>query len=689
MSAYLNVPHMEHLKESGISGKTARKAKLRSDKKGIVFPYDEKYSVIRLDKKKDSGQRYVTPPGKPLRFYTPPGLKEGRLAGTGRLIVTEGCKKTLKALQEGLLCVGLNGVWGWKLKKNDHTSRPIPDFDRINWKRPVLIVFDSDVADNPDVANAERALAAELASRGATVSAVRLPEEIRDGKPMKTGLDDYLCARGVAAFEALPRIPLREPGQIEVSEEREATDIADADELAQRFKDKIRFCEKGAEKKKGDGQGCWYLFDGKRWVPTGWAQLIPLVEEIANQRLAQAQTEVSKEKKKRLADSGRKLLNDGKIKAVLSVARGNRRLQIQPEEFDRDNFILNVDNGTLDLRTGTLRKHRAEDLITKLAPVEYDPDARSVMWETTIKKATEGDADLARFLQRVAGYTLTGDVRETKFFTFYGPTAQNGKSTILGALSAVLGDYACTLRPEALEAGDVDRIPHEIAETRGTRLVQVNEGTQAHHYNEGLLKHLTGGDPVSAAFKYGHAFTFIPSFKLFFLTNQRLAWTQDEAVWIRAVDIPFRHSFATDPDLDRDYRDKVRQDPKEQSAVLAWAVKGCLEWQQNTKKYPTDSLRVPDQCKQATEEHRKEVDPVRDFLRDACKREKDKTLFPTTRQMYAAYKDWAQDNGARQRELLSESALVQGLLRAGYKLAKTRDRHDNLRDRWQNLTIRE
>src|SRR5262249_37121319 len=135
--------------------------------------------------------------------------------------------------------------------------------------------------------------------------------------------------------------------------------------------------------------------------------------------------------------------SEARLRAMVKLAETEPTIAVAAERLDVGPWLLNVQNGTLDLRTGQLRPHRREDLITKLAPVIYQPDARLELWENFLTTATGGDAELAAFLQRAVGYTLTGDTSEEKLLFVYGPEA-TGKSTFLEAIKAMLGDYAAT-----------------------------------------------------------------------------------------------------------------------------------------------------------------------------------------------------------------------------------------------------
>jgi hypothetical protein len=231
-------PHRKKLNECGLTVETWTRAQLHSgsrqecreilgwgtDGAGLVLPYDEHYARIRLDKPFPNGARYLSPKGHGNKVYFPAILEPGVL-GTPAipLHVTEGELKALKATQEGIPCVALPGVWSWKQKLHGQ-SVPVPDLDRVVWRRrKVVVVFDSDVRDKPQVSWAEHALVIELRARGADVSLVRLPP---GPKGEKYGLDDYLVAEGVAAFKALP---MQTPQEVDAEQSpyRRLSDLAD------------------------------------------------------------------------------------------------------------------------------------------------------------------------------------------------------------------------------------------------------------------------------------------------------------------------------------------------------------------------------------------------------------------------------------------------------------------------------
>ena len=176
--------------------------------------------------------------------------------------------------------------------------------------------------------------------------------------------------------------------------------------------------------------------------------------------------------------------------------------------------MLNVTNGTLDLNTGELREHRREDLITKLAPVNYDPKATCPIWEKFLDRIMDGNQNLIRYLQKAVGYALTGSIKEQCLFFLYGLGA-NGKSTFLNIIREMMGDYAKQTTSETFMVKRGDHIPCDIADLKGARFVAAAEVENGRRLAEVLVKQITGGDRVKARFLYGQLFEYDPEYKIF------------------------------------------------------------------------------------------------------------------------------------------------------------------------------
>jgi putative DNA primase/helicase len=298
--------------------------------------------------------------------------------------------------------------------------------------------------------------------------------------------------------------------------------------------------------------------------------------------------------------------------ASLDMARSEPGVAVVPGELDTDPFLLNVANGTLDLKTGRLREHRREDLLTKLAPVEYDPGAACPLWDQFILWAMGGKAGLVGYLRRVVGYCLSGDVSEQCLWFLHGH-GSNGKTTFVRTLLSLLGDYGYQAVPELLLQRQHESHPTERADLFGRRLVETIEVDEGRRIAEALLKLLTGEDTITARWCYKDFFTFIPTHKLLLVANHKpVIRGTDHAVWRRIKLIPFT---ATIQDSAKDTRLLARL-RAERPGILAWAVRGCLEWQR-------DGLGEPKEVTDATAGYRQEQDVLARFLAEVCKVGKD------------------------------------------------------------------
>jgi putative DNA primase/helicase len=258
-------------------------------------------------------------------------------------------------------------------------------------------------------------------------------------------------------------------------------------------------------------------------------------EDEAKARLARA---------KRRLDWALKSESAPRINAALDLARSGPGIPILPEEMDRDPWLLNCGNGTVELRTGTLREHRREDLLTRLCPTEYHPDATCPSWLRFLESIFQKDRPLITFVQRLLGYCLTGDVSEQILPIFWGGGA-NGKSTLVNVILQTLGgDYAMKAPQDLLVVHRGERHPTELADLFRMRLVVTSESSEGARLNEALIKDLTGGEPIRARRMKEDFWQFDPTHKVMLLTNHkpRVVGT-DTAVWRRLRLVPFEVTF--------------------------------------------------------------------------------------------------------------------------------------------------
>jgi len=290
-------------------------------------------------------------------------------------------------------------------------------------------------------------------------------------------------------------------------------------------------------------------------------------------------------------------------------------------------------NGTIDLKTGTLRPHSPDDLITKLAPVEFDPKAKSPRWERFISEIMDRYPQLVSFLHRVLGYALTGAAKEQIWVFLWGKGA-NGKTTLLSILAFVLGDYAVNTPAETFLESSGERIRNDLARLRGARLVTSSE-PKGRRFDPGILKAFTGEDPVTARFLQKEFFEFMPTGKLFFSGNERPGVRdQSEGFWRRVILIPFARVFGPE-EKDPNLRETLKT---EASGILNWMIQGCLAWQK-------EGLNPPPAVRSAVEDYRTETDILADFLESCCEIAPGQMVRVTD--LYESYLKYCEDKSIR------------------------------------------
>ena len=418
------------------------------------------------------------------------------------------------------------------------------------------------------------------------------------------------------------------------------TDIGNADEFVADHGDLVRYCV---------DMGHWLIWDGKRWAKDDQLQINNLAERTMRRLIegmpATGDSERELAYRNWRLQSGRK----ARIQAMLDLSR--YRVNIGSLELDANSFLLNCNNGTLDLRTGKLRPHGQGDYITKLVDVDYDPAAHSPLFEAFLKKITNDDLELVAFLKRSIGYSLTASNEEQCFFIGHGSGA-NGKSTFLNVVEHLLGDFAMHTPVSTLMAKTGGSgIPNDLARLKGARFVTASEAEVSDRFAESLIKQLTGGDKITARYLHKEFFEFVPCCKLWLATNYppKIKGT-DHAIWRRIHLIPFDVSIPED-EQDHQLLDKLMA---ELPGILSWAVAGCLEWQR-------EGLNPPDRVTRATREYREDMDEYADFLSDALIATKG-TKVPK-RDMHDAFLSWSRAKGV---ESLSKREFGTLLKHAGY-----------------------
>jgi len=317
---------------------------------------------------------------------------------------------------------------------------------------------------------------------------------------------------------------------------------------------------------------------------------------------------------------------------------------IHVSEFDRDPMLLNVRNGTLDLTTYTLRPHNPDDLMTKVAHVTYEPSAICDRWIQHILEVTEGDIELAKYMQKAFGLALTGENPYECFFILFGPATRNGKSTTMETIKEIMGDYGTTATPETIAQRQNynGNGPNEnVACLAGARFVNVPEPEKKLVLSSATVKTMTGNDTIRARFLHENSFEFRPTFKLFVNTNY-LPRIPDLTVFKsgRVKVIPFNHSFDA-ASQDTHLKETLLQ-PQNRSGILNWQVEGL-------KLQRSQGFAEPQAVIDATADYRQESDKISQFLEECT--------FATPgvnasmAAVYKAYQAWCEDNGTHAQSL--------------------------------------
>ncbi len=438
----------------------------------------------------------------------------------------------------------------------------------------------------------------------------------------------------------------------------------------------------------------WIAWDGKRWGRSGSRQALMnaavltarkehyattgRVRELEEKvRMAALQGQKDDEAAKRLKRELKLLQwhevsqNAGKIEAAIKILE--TRLQVTLAQLDRDPLLLNLRNGTLDLRNAEIRPHDRDDLITQITDVEWDDDARCPTWDAFVSGAMGGKLELVMYLQRLIGYSLTGQTTEHILVFFFGG-GQNGKSTFVQTIRAILGEYACAApRSLLFEKKQGDDHPAELARLYGKRFAVCAEIGEHTVLDEAKVKDLTGGDAVGVRRMREDFWDLLPTHKLIMSGNHKpTVRGADFGIWRRIRLVPWLVQVAPE-NVDKDLPAKLRA---EAAGILRWAAQGCLEWRRI-------GLHEPDEVAAATAEYRDESDAVGQFLAQFTVG--DEAARTSRKALREKYEEWCKEAGYQPHGAKRFSARVKevpGVRRVTVREAGT------VRDGWAGIRLR-
>ncbi len=399
----------------------------------------------------------------------------------------------------------------------------------------------------------------------------------------------------------------------------------------------------------------WLVWNGSYWAEDRGQ----IVEQWAKQTIRSIYSEAQRPgaASQEIARHALRSERAERIKAMVTLARSEPGIGLTVAETNKDPFLFNCDNGTLDLKRGEFGPAQREHYITLASPVAYDPQATAPIWEKAVAEIIPDD-DLRAFMQRKSGSCLSGDVSEQTLGIPYG-NGSNGKSTYFGTIQAVLGPYAMQATSELLLSSDRGRPQYELADLFQKRLVVTSETGEWRRLSEPIVKLLTGGEPIRARNPYERFFEFLPTHKIFLSTNHKPEIVgSDRGIWRRVNLIPFEESFEG-----RENKRLMTELLAELPGVLNWLLKGCIDWQRN-------GLGRSSKIEGAVKAFQAKMDTLGTFISEYLTQCEKLTVPKGV--VHSKYQEWA---GPRGDDLLTKPKLSEALVERGFEGGKSNGVH--------------
>lgn len=375
----------------------------------------------------------------------------------------------------------------------------------------------------------------------------------------------------------------------------------------------------------------WHVWDGSRWAHASMGEqereVLIALRRLAAVLRAKAQAYPDGKEKDRLFRTIGKLGNAGTLSNVTRMLQSHPRIVVGADAFDQNPWELNTPKGTVDLTTGVLRDHQLDSMHSK-ATSHKPCSGGHPLWSKFLDEATQGDKDLQRYMQKLAGYALTGVTYEQTMNFVWG-TGGNGKGVFLAAITNILNDYAATAPMDTFASTKGDKHPTDLAGLMGARLVTASETQKGRSWDEQRLKALTGGDKIRARFMRQDFIEFQPMFKLLIIGNHEPQIDNvDDAMRRRIHLIPFTFK---PPARDGKLGEKLE---REYPQILQWMIDGCLLWQK-------EGLEPPEIVQLRTQEYFDEENQMGLWMDDCTER----GAYMTSADAYRSWMLWCSEQG--------------------------------------------
>lgn len=426
-------------------------------------------------------------------------------------------------------------------------------------------------------------------------------------------------------FEKLINAKNMEEHKNEILNNFNLTDTGNAEALAYLYADILRFNHRG---------GHWWFWDQSRekWMKDNTGEIIRNMILVIRERQVAAVAFEDDDRRRGAIRFALRSENNNRLYASIGLAKNIEPLSDAGTDWNLDPELFGVANGVVNLVTGELRKALPEDRITYNSEIAYDPNAKAPQWEKFLDEIFPGTPELRAYVQRAAGYSLTGDTKEQCIFLCHGGVS-NGKSTFLNILRKIAGDYAQNTPFSTFERKAHRQNTNDVASLFSARLVTSSETSVNKQLDEERIKAITGGDPVTARFLHKEFFTYEPEYKIWLAVNELPKITGlDDGIWRRIRNIPFVASFGEEV-IDKDLGKKLK---KEAQGILAWAIQGAISWYR-------DGLMEPEIVKETTLDYRNVSNSIVQFLEEKVTRTGAGMVEKAY--LYKAYSSWASIEG--------------------------------------------